>query len=131
METNILIAGGPAMWLLLIFAITIVALTVKKSIDLFGMPTKQSANLDKGLNAIIYFGGLSLVFGILGQISGIYNALVAISKASDISPQIIFMGFSQSFLSTLFGLWILIFSSIFWFVLRARYKKVNDGQVSM
>jgi len=129
METNIFIAGGPTMWLLLIFSLTIVALTVKKSIDLYGVSTKQSTKLETGLNAIIYFGGLSLVFGILGQISGIHSALVAISKASDISPQIIFMGFSQSFISTLFGFWILIFSSIFWFVLRARYKKINDNHV--
>lgn len=116
--------GGPFMILILIIMVGIIVLSVKKIIDLFIKKVEITNKHESGINAILFWGSICALLGILGQITGLYLAIDAISKASDVSPQIILMGVKVSFNSTLFGLWVLFFSSIIWFVLRVRYKQI-------
>ncbi|MFC1484005.1 MotA/TolQ/ExbB proton channel family protein [Candidatus Neomarinimicrobiota bacterium] len=123
--------GGPFMWLLLIIAVGILALAIRKGYDLFGGAEKDTALLERGINAIIFWGILSAVVGWLGQLSGIYRSIQVIIHAEAISPPVIAQGFAISFLTTLFGLWIFLVAGIVWFVFRARYKKVASKMVSI
>ena len=109
---------------LIIISVVVVALAIKKAVDLFGGGDLETARLENGLHAIIFWGGVGAVLGVLGQASGIYNALGVISRASEISPQITAMGLAESFTTTIFGLTILIVSAILWFVLYTRYRRV-------
>jgi len=124
MSRGYFVEGGPFMWLLLFFLIAIIVISAKKGFDLFLRKTDDDYKLEKGINAILFFGFLSLICGILAQITGIYIALGEIIRATDISPQITMMGFRQSFTPTLFGLWILIIAAVSWFMLRSRYKSM-------
>lgn len=72
--------------------------------------------------AILFWGFTAAVLGFLGQCAGLYNALVAISGATDISPQVIGQGFAQSFTTTLWGGGLLIVAGLAWFGLRFGLK---------
>ena len=115
---------GPFGILMIIISVVIAALSIKKAIDLFAGKDRPAADLERGLHAILFWGIIASVLGVLGQLSGIYNALNAISKATEISPRIVYMGFAESFTTTLYGLWTLFLASIIWFALFMKYKRL-------
>ena len=118
---NFIMAGGPFMWILVIIALANLYLAIKNSIILFKSSVEPSLQLTNSINAILFWGCTSAVIGVLAQFMGIYQALGAIIKAADISPQIVMMGFRISFNTTLAGLTILAISAIYWFALKSRY----------
>jgi biopolymer transport protein ExbB/TolQ len=115
---------GPFGYLMIIISIVIAALAIKKATDLFRGGDRSAAELESGLHAILFWGVISAVLGVLGQISGIYNALNAIYRASEIDPRIVFMGFAESFTTTLYGLTTMLISAVIWFALFMRYRKL-------
>ena len=123
--STLFVQGGVYMWPLLLFAIIIVGLSVKKIIDLFFKKDLNQLQLENGINSILFWGGLSLLLGFLGHYHGMYLAMLAISRASDISPAIVAMGYGVSLITVMFGLLNLLFAAIVWFVLRWRLKKLT------
>ena len=115
---------GPFGYLMIIISIVIAALAIKKAADLFSGRERAEADLERGLHAILFWGVIAAVLGILGQVTGIYNALNAIYRATEIDPRIIFMGFAESFTTTLYGLTTLLVSAIVWFILYTRYRRI-------
>jgi hypothetical protein len=116
--------GGSFMWLLLVFAIVIVGLTLKGIIQIFSKEQKYSAQLENGANAILFWGFISLVVGFFAHFYGIYLAMDAIKRANDISPAIVAGGYANSLNTILFGMGIFLVSAICWFALRWKYKKL-------
>ncbi|MBN1827248.1 MAG: MotA/TolQ/ExbB proton channel family protein [Candidatus Eisenbacteria bacterium] len=112
-------------WPLLAMAVAVLILSIKKAVDLFGGAGRSRARLERGLHSILFWGCLSAVTGVLGQISGIYNAVNIIVRAEAISPRVIAMGLAESFTSTLFGLTTLVFAALFWFVLYSRFRRLT------
>jgi biopolymer transport protein ExbB/TolQ len=116
--------GGIFMWPILIIAISIVILSIKKAIDLFGRTDLNQKQLESGLNAIVFWGAISSVFGFLAHFAGMYMAMVSIAEANDISPSIVARGFSVSLIPILFGLVIFMLSGILWLIFRWRRNKL-------
>ncbi|HER43310.1 MAG TPA: hypothetical protein ENO08_02475 [Candidatus Eisenbacteria bacterium] len=116
---------GPFGYLMIIISVVIAALAVKKAIDLFARTDRAPAELERGLHAILFWGVIASVLGVLGQLSGIYNALNAISRAAEISLNVVFMGLAQSFTTTLYGFWTLALSAVVWFALFMRYRRIT------
>jgi biopolymer transport protein ExbB/TolQ len=110
---------------MVILAAVIAVLTVRKAADLWVRKDLSPARLSAGLHAIIFWGAVSAVLGVLGQYTGMYNALGVISRAREISPGLVAQGFAESFTTTIFGLAILMFSAIAWFILLGRLKKLT------
>lgn len=110
------------MWPLLILALTIIGLSIKKALDLFVNKNLDLSQKEMGLNAILFWGVIAGSLGITAQMLGIYMALTEIIKAADVSPAIIITGYQMSFITTLFGLYIFIIAAILWFLLRWKYK---------
>ena len=116
--------GGPFMWLLLFLAMIIVGLSIKKAIELFWKKETNIAKHEIGINAILFWGGISLAVGLFSYHWGIIIVMKEIGKAQDISPAIVASGYLISMMTINFGLFILFISAILWFVLRWRYKKL-------
>jgi len=117
-------AGGPFMILILIVSLGLFILMLKSIYDLYFKKEGITVVYESTLNAILFWGCISSLLGILGQITGIYMAVSFISQAPDISPQIVLFGFSQTFTTSIAGLWVLLISSIIWFILKGKYKKI-------
>ena len=119
--------GGMMMWFLLIIAVVILVLSIKKAIQLYGKQEVSKPILESGINAIVFWGAISAIVGFFAHYLGIYYAMIAISRANDISPAIVSYGYSMSLITILTGLTIFLVSAIIWFVLRWRYKQIVIG----
>lgn len=117
--------------ILVILSIIILALTVLRTSQLFAHRDVPVAGLEHGINAIIFWGAMGALIGILGQFTGIYKALQAIAAATEISPKVCMIGLAESFTSTLFGLTVLTISALIWFTLRSRYRQLVARQSSL
>jgi uncharacterized membrane protein len=116
--------SGPYGYLLAVLALLILYLVIRKSWQLGSGRVEPGPQFTTGLNAILFWGAISAVLGMLGQFSGIYTALQAIMRASEISPTVTMTGFFMSFTSTLLGFMILFFSALAWFALKSWYGRL-------
>ena len=119
------LSGGQMMWLFLLIALLIVYLTIKKAIQLFSGKDLPKPILESGINAIIFWGSISVILGFFAHYLGIYYAMQAISRANDISPAIVAYGYSRSLITILTGLILFIISALIWFIFRWRYRQLS------
>lgn len=117
--------GGFMMWLFLILAILILYLSIRKAIQLYGKQELAKPALETGINAILFWGAVAAILGFFAHYLGVYQAMLAIYQANDISPAIVAYGYSMSLITILTGLTIFIFSAVIWFILRWRYKQIS------
>ena len=121
---NFFIVMGFWRWPLIIFTLLIIYNLVRYSPEVMkGNRVAESVRIS--IDSILFWGIMSVATGILGQISGIYNALNIILKATDISPQIVMKGFSESFTSTIFGFYIFILSGLIWYFLKRKIRMTD------
>lgn len=71
------------------------------------------------LPTILFTGSLAFVLGILGQIIGLYGAMIAIEQMGSVSQGMLAGGLKVSSITTLYGFVCLILSGTGWFLLRA------------
>ena len=84
---------------------------------------KVGPALRNRINAILFWGAFGAVAGLLGQATGIYLALRAISAAAEVSPPIVMEGFAISFLTTIMGFLLLAGSALAWMGLRTLHGR--------
>jgi biopolymer transport protein ExbB/TolQ len=118
-------SGGMMMWFLLIIAIVIIFLSIRKAMQLYGKEELSKPVLETGINAIVFWGAIAAIIGFFSHYWGLYNAMQAIMRANDISPAIVAGGYAVSLITILSGLTIFICSMIIWFILRWRLKQVS------
>lgn len=117
---------GPFKYLLILVALIVIVLIVKKVIELFFLKNLSEERQRSGINSILFWGGFGLALGIFAQLSGLWVALQEIIHASDISPAIVIIGFLGSFVSTLAGLFILMVASLSWWLLRIKLRALQN-----
>lgn len=60
-------------------------------------------------------GLFAMIFGILGQLIGLYGAFSSLVETSNVSPAIIYAGLKVSMVTTLYGLIIYLIALSLWF----------------
>lgn len=110
--------GGPYMNVISIMAILMLVVAAIKGYKI-GVQKIYDTKL---LGLIRMAGSFAAAMGILSQIIGIVMALEAIRAASDISPQIVMGGAIVSFYSTIWGLFVLLISLLFYYILKEVIK---------
>lgn len=114
---------GPSGPLMIIISIVIIILTITKAIQVLGRRTTERVQLERGLDAILFWGVFCAILGFWGQVLGHYKSLNVIIHAPVINPKLVFMGLAQCLTSTITGLTILLISSLVWFGLRAVVRR--------
>ncbi len=94
---------------------TAAGITYRKIITLEAF--KQRASYIRGV------GLFAMITGILGQLIGLYEAFMAIEKARDISPSLMAGGLKISMITTLYGIFIYLFSLALWFAMNIWYER--------
>ncbi len=105
-------------WPLMLIAIAVMGLAVRAATRLRQARPEDTAPIEHTINAVLFWGCVAAVVGVLGQFHGIYQALKVISMAPAVSPPIIWGGLAVSFSSTLAGLAILLVAALLWATLR-------------
>jgi hypothetical protein len=108
---------------LLIITIANIVIAIRCAIKIAAGGGERDPGLTNSVNSILFWGALSAVLGLLGQYTGIYNALGAIINATEISPRLVMIGFRESFTTTLWGMNLLVWSSVAWAVLNGWYRR--------
>lgn len=113
---------GPFLYPMLIFISLALYNTIKYGGRVIRRRVEDEILVNMGLDSIVFWGGITLVTGVLGQILGIYSALREIAAATDISPTLIMYGLSVSFTTTIFGFGTFIISALVWYILKRLYR---------
>lgn len=110
-------------WPLTLIAVAVVGLSVRAAFRLRQAGPEEVAPTEHTVNAVLFWGCVAAIVGVLGQFHGIYQALKVISMAEAVSPAVIWGGLAVSFSSTLAGLTILLFAALLWSVLRSSLNR--------
>ncbi len=79
--------------------------------------TPDHQSLSKNLNTLLVLGSFNLALGMIGQITGIWDAIAAIKAAGDINVDIVLTGIKISFGTTIFGLVTFMIAALAWLML--------------
>ncbi|GJQ64631.1 MAG: hypothetical protein SCALA702_36840 [Melioribacteraceae bacterium] len=121
---NFIMQGGIFMWPLLIIAIAVIVIAARKANDLYMKEGLSKSQLEKGINTILFWGSFSIILGFFAHFMGVYNAMMAIQQAENVSPAIVAGGYGMSLITILFGFVIFIVSLLIWGVFRARFNNL-------
>ena len=122
MKELFLMGGAGFMSILTLLFVAIIAWYIYH-FSLFMTNSRDSEYTLHKLNYGRSIGLFSMITGILGQLIGLYSAFSAIQKAGDISPALVYAGIKVSMITTLYGIFIYLFSILLWFLLSIHIEK--------
>ncbi len=115
--------SGPYGVLICILVLLNLGLVAWALAQLLGSNGRIGPTLKNRINAVLFWGLIGAVVGLLGQANGIYLALRVVSQAPEISPPVVMEGFAISFLTTIMGFLLLLGSSLAWMGLRTLHGR--------
>ena len=123
MKEWFIMGGALFMGILTILLVIIVAVSVFFAISIASGKAKEKANFRHQLKYVKSLGLFTMVTGILGQLTGLFEAFSAIEEMGDISPGILAGGLKVSMITTLTGIVFYLISIAIWFLLDLWYQK--------
>ena len=102
--------GGTLFMSVLSISLTAIIATIILNIVRLSKDNYNPSNQYLVIGDIKAIGIFAIVWGFFGQSIGLFSALQAIEAAADISPALIFGGLKVSFITTLYGMFIFLFS---------------------
>lgn len=106
------------MSILSLLALTMIGFAIKHTLGVLNNDGEEGVSVQR-LNQIVQVGLFALVFGIFGQVMGLFQAFIFIEEAGDVSFGMLAGGLKVSMITTIYGFIIFLTSYIIWFVLRA------------
>lgn len=107
----------------LTFSLAIVtALALWCGFKLFRPGASPDRQTKAWLDAILFWGGFAVICGVLGTLIGVILAAQAIEAVGDVSTTLVWGGIKVAMLTSVFGILILGFASLLWFVLQLRWR---------
>jgi biopolymer transport protein ExbB/TolQ len=127
--TNLFYEGGPLfMGILTLILLVILIMGVTNGVAVSKNSSEDNDGLMRRLSRIKSVGLFALVFGILGQLIGLYSAFVQIQAMGNVSPAILAGGIKVSMITTIYGVIIFLIAYLIWFGLVALVeRKVHSG----
>jgi biopolymer transport protein ExbB/TolQ len=114
------------MWPLLATAAGILWLSARTAMRLAGGDRSRIAEAGRGLQAILFWGAMAAVLGLLGTVVGIITMTQMIQLADTVEPRLVWAGVGVVLITLLFGLLVFLLSAVSWFVLRQWHGRVED-----
>ncbi len=123
---------GGAFFMSLVYSMWILAIVQAIRFIILYLGNKNPQKLKRTNNSILFFGSLSFLFGITGQMMGLIAAFDAVQcmDAANIKPGMLAGGLKVTFIAPLFGITFLILSAITWFVLRNLKKYPSQTKIA-
>lgn len=107
--------GGVAMWPLLLVLLAVLFLAARAATLL---ARGEVAEVEGTLRSILFWGGMSLVMGVLGTAVGLVQMGAAIARVGRVAATTVFGGVGVALITTVFGLLIFLVAAVLWFALR-------------
>ena len=116
-------------WPLMFSFMTVIGLALFSTIRLFRPGATPDLHTKAWLDAILFWGGFATISGLLGTLIGITIASQSVEAAGEVNVTLMWGGIKISLLSSLFGVLILAFASLLWFVLQLRWRLLVADEV--
>ncbi len=116
-------------WPLMFSFMTVIGLALFSTIRLFRPGATPDLHTKAWLDAILFWGGFATISGLLGTLIGITIASQSVEAAGEVNVTLMWGGIKVSLLSSLFGVLILAFASLLWFVLQLRWRLLVADEV--
>ena len=119
---------GFTRWPLAFSVVVIAALTMFSGFRLFRSDASADLRSKAFVDAILFWGGFAVIWGVLGTLIGITIAAQAIEAAGAVSTTLVWGGIKVAMLTSLFGMLILVIASLIWFVLQLRWRLLQADE---
>ncbi len=96
----------------------VIAVLLLLTISLLARRKDWQARRRQSIDAVLFWGGVAAVLGFLGQWMGINKLTQAVVEQGIVNPQAVVYGISESLLTPVAGMAVLVASAFLWFFLR-------------
>ena len=110
--------SGPFILLQFALALVILILTIVNIVRLALRTGSRAARLRTSIDAILFWGCLTAIFGFLGQWVGLNKAANAVITYGAVNPKFVLLGIGESLGTSVFGMFTLVAAAFLWFALR-------------
>jgi hypothetical protein len=116
--TRLLMEAGPVIWPIFLLTLVIGLLVAWNALCLLIGWTRPPARRRQSIDAVLFWGAVAAVLGGLGQWMGIHKMTQAVAMRGIVNPQAVVHGISESLLTPVAGMAVLIAAAVVWSVLR-------------
>ena len=109
-------------WPLFFSFMAVVGLALWSAVRLFRPGATPDLHSKAWLDAILFWGGFASITGMLGTLVGFTIVTQSVEAAGEVNVTLMWGGIKISMLASLFGVLILGFASLLWFVLQLRWR---------
>jgi len=123
-----LMEAGPFIWPIILLTLVVGFLflwNVGFLVFLLFRPNTPSAARRKSIDSVLFWGGVAAVLGMLGQWMGIHNLTRAMHERGIVNPSMVAYGISESLLTPLAGMVVLVAATLLWSLLRLGLWSTN------
>ncbi len=109
-------------WPLAFSLVAVLLLALWAAVRLFRPGAAPDLRTKAWVDAILFWGGFAVISGVLGTLVGIVIAAQSIEAAGQVSTMLVWGGIKVAMLTSVFGMLILGFAALVWFVLQLRWR---------
>jgi biopolymer transport protein ExbB/TolQ len=109
------LSGGIMMWPMTAMAMGIAWIAVRTAARL--RTKSPPREVRPGLEAILFWGGMGLLIGVLGTVVGLVMMADLIQRVGPLDPPLLWGGVAVSLVTFAFGILIFVFAGAAWLVL--------------
>jgi hypothetical protein len=121
------LSGGLLMYPLLLIAVGVLAVAARAALLLYGRGEASPAT-ERWLQAILFWGAISVLVGLLGTAVGLIQMAQAVALAGSVHPPLVWGGLGVALVTSIFGMLIFLLCAVLWFVLRLRHQALGGGR---
>lgn len=110
--------AGPFIMPIILLTLVIGVLALWNALFLLLRPQGSPERRRQSINAVLFWGGVAAVLGFLGQWMGFHKLTRVIHEQGVVSPQMVAYGISESLLTPISGMAVLVVAAFLWFFLR-------------
>ena len=109
-------------WPLAFSFLSVIGLGLFSGVRLFRPGATPDLFTKAWLDAILFWGGFASISGVLGTLIGFTIVTQSVEAAGEVNVTLMWGGIKVSMLASLFGVLLLAFASLLWFVLQLRWR---------
>jgi len=124
---RLVMSCGPMLWPMVVLTAVVLAMTLVCALRLLRGQVGQRDR--SSINAVLFWGVVTAVLGVLGQWMGLYKVTQVILRDGPrlgINPRAVGMGFAEALRTSILGVAILILSGVAWFLLQAWWRRLAE-----
>jgi len=121
MMLRIFMQGGFVMWPMVLIVLVMIGLVLRTLWELTFRGGANTALVQNGLDGLLFWGGFSVIIGVLGSVAGYNKSMSAMVAHGVANPRFVWMGAAEGLVSGIAGLLLLMVAGTCWYILRWRF----------